>query len=73
MQEYIPNKFNMLNQNALQLFANGNGILANRVSYVFDLKGPSLITDTMCSSSGTAFVLAINDLQLGNLFVIHSQ
>ena len=39
--------------------------IANRVSYVLDLHGPSMTLDTMCSSSLTAIHLACQDLKLG--------
>lgn len=39
--------------------------IANRVSYVFDLHGPSMAVDTMCSSSLTAIHLACADLRSG--------
>ncbi|HEY0946762.1 MAG TPA: SDR family NAD(P)-dependent oxidoreductase [Opitutaceae bacterium] len=39
--------------------------IANRVSYTFDLKGPSLALDTMCSSSLTALDLAGEALRRG--------
>src|SRR6266545_1592443 len=39
--------------------------IANRVSYAFNLHGPSLTLDTMCSSSLTAIHLACQDLKLG--------
>ncbi len=39
--------------------------IANRVSYVFDLKGPSLAVDTMCSASMTAVYLACQSLAHG--------
>ncbi|MCX5214354.1 SDR family NAD(P)-dependent oxidoreductase [Kitasatospora sp. NBC_00240] len=39
--------------------------IANRISYVFDLHGPSLAVDTMCSSSLTALHLACQSLQTG--------
>jgi acyl transferase domain-containing protein/non-ribosomal peptide synthetase component F/SAM-dependent methyltransferase/NAD(P)-dependent dehydrogenase (short-subunit alcohol dehydrogenase family)/acyl carrier protein len=40
-------------------------ILANRVSYVFDLKGPSLTVDTACSSSLVCLHLAVQSLRNG--------
>ena len=39
--------------------------IANRVSYVLDLNGPSLTVDTMCSSSLTALHLAVAALRRG--------
>ncbi|HET8798399.1 MAG TPA: type I polyketide synthase, partial [Thermoanaerobaculia bacterium] len=39
--------------------------IANRVSYVLNLHGPSVTLDTMCSSSLTAIHLACLDLKLG--------
>ena len=39
--------------------------VANRVSYVLNVHGPSMTLDTMCSSSLTAIHLACQDLRLG--------
>lgn len=39
--------------------------IANRVSYVLNVHGPSMTLDTMCSSSLTSIHLACQDLKLG--------
>ncbi|MGZ3747170.1 MAG: aminotransferase class III-fold pyridoxal phosphate-dependent enzyme [Pseudobdellovibrionaceae bacterium] len=44
---------------------NAHSIAANRISYFFDLKGPSLAVDTACSSSLVAIHLAMNSLRRG--------
>ncbi|HKO58101.1 MAG TPA: SDR family NAD(P)-dependent oxidoreductase [Thermoanaerobaculia bacterium] len=41
--------------------------IANRVSYFFDLHGPSMAVDTMCSSSLTAIHLACEELRKGEI------
>ncbi|UXY16149.1 SDR family NAD(P)-dependent oxidoreductase [Chitiniphilus purpureus] len=46
-------------------FASNPASIANRVSYFLNLHGPSMVVDTMCSSSLTAIHLACQDLRLG--------
>ncbi|KAI0382393.1 hypothetical protein F5Y04DRAFT_45601 [Hypomontagnella monticulosa] len=44
----------------------GTSILANRISYIFNLQGPSLTVDTACSSSMYALHLAMNSIRAGD-------
>ncbi|PRP91638.1 Phthiocerol/phenolphthiocerol synthesis polyketide synthase type I PpsA [Enhygromyxa salina] len=42
-----------------------NSMVANRVSHVFDLRGPSITVDTACSGSLVALVMACRSLRAG--------
>jgi phthiocerol/phenolphthiocerol synthesis type-I polyketide synthase C len=50
-------------------FATGNNlaILSNRISYVFDLHGPSFTVDTACSSSFVALDAAVAAIRSGRI------
>ena len=45
----------------------GEAILANRISYIFDLKGPSVTLDTGCSGSLVALHYACQSLRTGEV------
>ncbi|CAG2105685.1 unnamed protein product, partial [Medioppia subpectinata] len=64
-EEIQPDSQNSLTDGLLWVSGHSKCLYANRVSFVFDFKGPSLITDTACSSSLVAFNIAMNDLRLG--------
>lgn len=44
---------------------NGSAMISNRLSWFFDLKGPSLSLDTACSSSLVALHLACQSIRSG--------
>src|ERR1700733_9645814 len=44
---------------------NASSIAANRISYVFDLHGPSMVIDTACSSSLVPFHQACQSIRMG--------
>jgi amino acid adenylation domain-containing protein/thioester reductase-like protein len=61
----------LLNQNVQKLdlqitTGNSHSILANRISYFFNLSGPSLTLDTACSSSAVAMHEAMRALRAGD-------
>ncbi len=49
----------------MQLSGSWEGLAASRISYVFDLKGPCLVTDTACSAGAVSIHLAIQSLLAG--------
>jgi acyl transferase domain-containing protein/NADPH:quinone reductase-like Zn-dependent oxidoreductase/acyl carrier protein len=48
---------------AYAAIGNAMGVAAGRLSYTFDLQGPSLLVDTLCSSSLVAVSLACHSLR----------
>lgn len=66
-------------ENGTMYHATGNGaaILSNRLSWFFDLKGPSITLDTACSSSLVSLHLACQSLRTGESNMVrcsgHSQ
>lgn len=53
--------------NIFKVTGNSQSIAANRISYLYDFKGPSLSIDTACSSSLVALDSAVKALQLGEI------
>ncbi|KAJ3168788.1 hypothetical protein HDU87_000913 [Geranomyces variabilis] len=52
--------------NALSAMGKCVTMRPNKISYVFDLSGPSLVVDTACSASGTAMHLASRAIAAGD-------
>ena len=64
-EETQPDSQNSMTETLLWIPGNSKCLYSNRISFVFDFKGPSLLIDTACSSSLVALNAAINDLRLG--------
>jgi acyl transferase domain-containing protein/acyl carrier protein len=67
--DHLLNQFSAQARSALGRFSAAGStltMLANRLSYALDLRGPSLTIDTACASSLTAIAAAVGDLQAGN-------
>ncbi len=54
------NRYSIKKEHAINVMMS---VISNKVSYVFDFKGPSLSVDTACSSSMTALALAFQSIQ----------
>lgn len=66
--DHLLNQLSAPSRSALGRFSAGGStltMLANRLSYALDLRGPSLAVDTACASSLTALAAAVGDLQAG--------
>ncbi|GFY73232.1 fatty acid synthase [Trichonephila inaurata madagascariensis] len=55
--------------NDCTLFGNGNNQLPNRISHIFDFKGPSVVLDTACSSGMMALYFAVQSILRGEVEV----
>lgn len=56
-------------QHPLKVTSGSTGILASRIAYFLNLKGPCLVVDTACSSSLAAMCLAAQALKAGEIDV----
>ncbi|MCW3465912.1 SDR family NAD(P)-dependent oxidoreductase [Chitinophaga nivalis] len=66
--DYITNTLDSTEASAM--WGNSSAILASRISYLLDLKGPAISIDTACSSSLVAIDLGCASLQRGDTDVI---
>ena len=64
-EEVQPDSQSSITETLLWYPGTGKCLYANRLSFAFDFKGPSMVIDTACSSSIVALSVAINDLRLG--------
>ncbi len=59
--------FDPASSDSFMMTGNTLSLISNRISYVFDLHGPSFTVDTACSSSLVALDLAMKRLQSGEI------
>jgi acyl transferase domain-containing protein len=72
-EEIQPDLVSSLRDSFLFYPGGAKTMYANRISFVFDFKGPSMVIDTACSSSMVALDVAISDLRLGNVKIIQKK
>ena len=65
MHLQIKLKPDLKDYNAYSGLGNANSLSANQLSYIFNLRGPSVTVDTACSSSLTSVHLAARSLRQG--------
>ncbi|AOY76259.1 hypothetical protein BJL90_10310 [Clostridium formicaceticum] len=58
-------EYQLLGTDKVSIASSYYGLIANRVSYLFDFHGPSMAVDTLCSSSLTAIHLAAESIKRG--------
>ena len=67
--DHMVNEFSQSNWEAINAHTSTGAmmtLLANRISYLYDLTGPSLVLDTACSSSLVAIHLAAEAIKKGD-------
>ena len=70
ISSYDYSRLQMADPQYLDAYAgtgNAHSVAANRLSYTFDLRGPSVAIDTACSSSLVAVHLALQSLRSGEI------
>lgn len=59
--------FDPASSDSFMMTGNTMSLVSNRISYIYDLHGPSFTVDTACSSSLVAMDLAVKRLQSGEI------
>ena len=59
--------FDPASSDSFMMTGNTMSLVSNRISYIYDLHGPSFTVDTACSSSLVALDLALKRLQTGEI------
>jgi fatty acid synthase len=65
VEDIQPDLETSIRESLFEFIGNAKSLYANRISFIFDLRGPSMVIDTVCSSSMVAMDIAITDLRLG--------
>jgi acyl transferase domain-containing protein len=65
MNDYEASQNDIYDIHPYAATGHGRSMLANRLSWFYDLRGPSFVVDTACSSSMYAFHLAYQSIRLG--------